>query len=135
MNKLPTNRSFWLSLLLSIVTFGFYKWYLIHAFAKETNTACVEDNRRTQGLVVVIIFSILTLGIYSIVWEYNWISRCNNYLRKHKKPEGLQVSTYLLTIFLLGALTFGIMYFVLFYKELYLQNRVNDTYNELNNLQ
>jgi hypothetical protein len=134
MEKLTTNRGFWLALLLTIVTFGIYGLYLIHAFAKETNIACVEDGKRTQGLVVFILLTIITLGIYGIVWYCMWIGRCNNYLSKNHKPEGLQVSTYLLTLFLLGWLTLGIMYLVVYCKQLYLQNAVNSTYNEINNL-
>jgi len=134
MQKLTTNRGFWLTILLSIITFGIYGLYLTYAFAKETNIACKEDGKHTSGLVVYILLSIVTLGIYGIVWNCQWIGRCNNYLAKHGKPEGLQVSTYLLTIFLWGWLTLGIMYIVLMCKTLYLQNAVNSTYNELNNL-
>lgn len=134
MQRLETNRGFWIALLLSIVTLGIYGWYLIYAYAKETNIACAEDGKRTNGLVVYILLSIITLGIYSIVWYCQWIGRCNSYLSRHGKPEGLQVSTYLLTFFLLGWLTIGIMYLVVYCKQLYLQNEVNRTYNELNNL-
>lgn len=134
MTKLETKRNFWLALLLTIVTFGIYGLYLIHAFAKETNIACVEDGKRTQGLVVFILLSIITLGIYGIVWYCKWIDRCNNYLIKHGKTEGLQVSTYILTILLLGWLTLGIMHLVVYSKQLKLQNTVNSIYNELNYL-
>lgn len=134
MERLTTNRGFWLTLLLSIVTLGFYQWYLIYAFARETNIVCKDDGKKTSGLVVYILLSIITLGIYGIVWWCMWINRCNGYLSRNGKPEGLQVSTYLLTLFLLGLLTLGIMYLVVFCKILYLQNDVNRTYNELNNL-
>ena len=134
MNKLASNRGFWLTLLLSIITLGFYSWYLIYAFARETNIACKEDNKKTTGLLLFILLSFVTLGIYGIVWYCMWINRCNEYLRRNNKPDGLQVSTYILTIFLLGWLTIGIMYLVVFCKMLYLQNAVNRTYNELNNL-
>jgi len=134
MNKLVSNRGFWLTLLLTIVTLGIYGYYIIYAFARETNIACKDDNKKTTGLLLFILLSLVTLGIYSIVWYCMWINRCNEYLRKNNKPEGLQVSTYLLTIFLLGWLTLSIMYFVVFAKMLYLQNAVNRTYNELNNL-
>ena len=134
MNKLATNRGFWLTLLLSIVTLGIYYFYLIYSFARETNIACKEDNKKTTGLLLFILLSVLTLGIYGIVWFCMWINRCNEYLRKNNKPEGLQVSTFLLTVLLLGYLTLGIMYLVTFCKILYLQNSVNKTYNELNNL-
>jgi len=134
MSKLTTNRGFWLTLLLSIVTFGIYYLYLVHAFAKETNIACKDDNKKTSGLLVFFLLSLVTIGIYGIVWFCMWINRCNEYLRKNNKPDGLQVSTFLLTVFLLGPLTIGIMYLVVFCKMLYLQNAVNRTYNELNNL-
>ena len=134
MDKLATGRGFWLTLLLSIVTLGIYGLYLIHAFARETNIACKEDNKKTTGLFLFILLSLVTFGIYGIVWFCMWLNRCNEYLRKNNKPEGLQVSTYILTLFLLGPLTLGIMYLVVFCKTLYLQNAVNSTYNELNNL-
>ena len=123
-----------MTLLLSIVTLGFYQWYLIYAFARETNIVCKEDGKKTSGLIVYLLLTIITFGIYGIVWWCMWINRCNGYLARHGKPEGLQMSTYLLTIFLLGWITFGIMHLVVFCKQLYLQNAVNQTYNELNNL-
>lgn len=134
MDKLTTNRGFWTAFLLSIITLGIYGWYLIYAFAKETNIACAEDGKKTQGLLVFILLSIMTFGIYGIVWTCMWINRCNNFLAKHGEEEGLQVSTYLLTLFLLGTLTLGIMFIVVFCKQLYLQNAVNSTYNKINNL-
>ena len=134
MERLATNRGFWLTMVLSIITLGIYGLYLIYAFARETNIACREDGKRTQGLVVFLLLSAITCGIYSIFWYCMWITRCNNYLARHGKPEGLQVSTYLLTLFFLGWLTLGIMYLVVFCKQLYLQNDVNRTYNELNQL-
>lgn len=130
---LPTNRGFWLAFFLSIITLGFYQWYLIYAFAKETNTVCRYDGRHTTGLFLYLVFSILTLGIYSIVWYCKWITRCNTYLAVNRQPEGVQVSTYILSIFF-GFLTLGIFNLVVFCKMLYLQNAVNRTYNELNNI-
>jgi hypothetical protein len=134
MQKLSTDRGFWLTVLLSIVTLGIYRLYLIYAFAKETNLACVEDGKHTSGLLVYILLSIVTLGIYSIVWDVMLIQRRCNFLARHSKPEGLQVSTYLLTLFLLGWLTLGIMHLVVFCKNLYQQNAVNRAYNEIHNL-
>ena len=133
MSKLAESRGFWKTLLFSIITFGIYGWYLIYAFARETNIACKEDGRKTTGLLLFILLCLVTFGIYGIVWYCMWINRCNEYLRKNNKPDGLQVSTYILTILLLGGLTLGIMYVVVFCKQLYLQNAVNSTYNELNN--
>lgn len=134
MQKLTTDRGFWLAFLLTIITFGLYSLYLIYAFANETNIACKEDGKNTPGLLMYILLSIITFGIYGLVWNCIWINRCNAYLSRHNKPEGLQLSTYLLTLFILGWLTLGIMYIVIACKQLYLQNAVNATYNEINNL-
>ena len=135
MERLTTNRGFWMALLLTIVTLGIYQWYLIYAFTRETNIACHEDAKHTRGLLAFILFSIITFGIYSIVWQAMLINRRCNYLASHGKPEGLQLSTYLLTIFLFGWLTLGIMHLVVFCKNLYQQNDVNQLYNELSSAQ
>lgn len=154
MNKLTADRKFWPTLLLTIVTLGFYQWYLIYTFAKETNIACKEDGKKTPGLTIYVLLSIITLGIYAIVWRCMWIKRCNSYLRQNGKSEGLQISTYLLVlcgwlffnlihdisfyqsdtleiISLCGLLIFSLMFIVILCKQLYLQNAVNSTYNEI----
>jgi hypothetical protein len=128
---LCTNRGFWKAFFLNLITLGIYNWYLIHAFAKETNIACKDDGKKTTGLLLYVVFNVLTLGIYGIVWTCMWINRCNNYLVQNGEIEGLQVSTYLLTLFLFGPLTLGIMTLVVYCKALYLQNKVNEKYNEL----
>ena len=127
---LPSNRGFWKAFLLNIVTLGFYSWYLIYAFAKETNIACKGDGKKTTGLLLYLIFSLITLNIYAIIWNCKWISRCNTYLAVNNKPQGLQVSTYLIAYFL-GPLTLFILNIIVFCKSLYLQNAVNATYNSL----
>ena len=129
---LPTSRGFIKAFLLNLVTLGFYNWYLIHSFAKETNIACAEDGRHTKGLLAYVLLNMITFGIYGIFWYCNWIERCNSMLLRHHRPQGLQMSTYLLTTLLLGVLTFGIMFFVVYAKMLYLQNAVNGLYNDLN---
>jgi len=134
MERLTTNRGFWLTWLLSLVTCGIYGLYLIHAFARETNLACKEDGKQTNGLLLYLLFTIITLGTYAIVWQATLINRRSDFLIKNGRPEVLSLSTYLLTLFLLGWLTFGIMYLVVFCKYLYQQNAVNHVYNEINNL-
>lgn len=129
---LPTSRGFLKAFLFNLLTLGFYNWYLVHCFATETNIACSDDGRRTNGLVAYILLCIVTFGIYGIIWDCNWISRCNGKLMRNQAGEGLQMSTYLLTVFLFGPLTLGIMYAVVFAKKLYLQNKVNKLYNTLN---
>ena len=132
MEKLTTNRGFWNYFGLSIITFGIYGLYLIHAFAKETNIACKDDGKETRGLLLFILLSCITFGIYGIVWYVKLIERRRFYLAKHNKPEGISLSSFFLTLFLWSWLTLGIMAIVLQCKLLYQQNDVNKTYNELN---
>lgn len=70
-----TNRGFWRSLLLSIVTFGIYPLYMIELMAEYTNVACVKDGKRTRGLIPYLFLSILTLGIFGLVWHAGMIER------------------------------------------------------------
>lgn len=176
MNKLTSDRKFWPTLLLTIVTLGFYQWYLIYVFAKETNIACKEDGKKTPSLTTYVLLSFITLGIYAIVWRCMWIKRCNCYLRQNGKPEGLRIPTYLSIV--LGYLLFYVVtifaydfyissntsydalsdvslylessnivfigrllscaqlilwllcWIIIIYKQLYLQNSVNNLYNE-----
>lgn len=134
MEKFNENRGLLKLILFSIITLGIYSLYLLHRMAKETNAACADDGQHTRGLLGLIFLSLITFGIYGLVWRCNWISRCNNFLTRNQTPQGLQISTYLLTVFILGPLTLGIMYFVVSAKMLYLQNSVNHIYNVKNNL-
>ena len=130
MDKLTTDRGFWLAFLLTIVTLGIYQWYLVYSFARETNLACKEDGDSTRGLLGFILLSIVTLGIYAIVWQAMLIKRRGSFLVSKGKPEVLTVATFLIYNFLLGAITLGIMPLVAFAKGLNQQNAVNEVYNE-----
>ena len=134
MEKLTTDRGFWYYLLFSLITFGLYNVYLIYAYARETNLACKEDGKNTRGLIGYILLSIVTFGIYGIIWNVQVIERRRFYLAMHGKPQGVDLTTYLLTLFLWSWLTLGIMSIVLMCKMMYQQNDVNRTYNEINNM-
>ena len=125
---LTTNRNFFLVLLLSIVTFGIYQLYLVHCFAKETNTACAADGKSTTGLLGFFFLSLITFGIYGIVWQVMWANRCNNFLRACGQPEGV-TGTNMILCYLFGTLTLGIWPLVNYARMITLQNRVNETYN------
>jgi len=127
--KLSTNKGFWRAFFLSIITLGIYQFWLIYALAKETNIVCKADGKQTRGMVGYLFLSLITLGIYAIVWHVKIIKRRRYFLLSHGKDGGLKVSTYLLTLFLWGWLTLGIMFIVISCKFLYQQNAVNKEYN------
>jgi hypothetical protein len=127
--KLPTNKGFWRTFFLSLITLGIYQFWLIYALAKETNTVCKADGKHTRGMFGYLFLSLITLGIYAIAWTVKLIKRRRNFLISHGKDGGLKVSTYILTVFLWGWLTLGIMSIVVFCKFLYQQNAVNNIFN------
>jgi len=127
--KLPTNKGFWRTFFLSLITLGIYQFWLIYALAKETNIVCKADGKHTSGMLGYLFLSLITLGIYAIVWAVKIIKRRRNFLITNGKDGGLKVSTYLLTVFLWSWLTLGIMPIVVFCKFLYQQNAINKTYN------
>ncbi|GHU95935.1 hypothetical protein FACS189479_09630 [Spirochaetia bacterium] len=54
----------------SVITFGIYGLYWIHKLAKDVNTLCADDGKKTSGLVKFLLLSAITLGIYGCVWWY-----------------------------------------------------------------
>jgi len=67
---MKTNRSMLVLILLTIVTFGIYPLFFWSGYARDMNIVCLGDNRHTRGVLARIVFSILTLGIYDLIWMY-----------------------------------------------------------------
>jgi len=150
---LPFNRKVWKIYLLTLVTFGIYGLVLAFAMAKETNISCAEDGKHTRGFWGAFGLSIITLGIYMIVWYCKWLNREANYLERHGKSSKMTGGGYLFLVLLiiilnvvaqitaytspeisllfsLAVFVFGI---VILTKVITQHNEVNITYNEINN--
>ena len=56
--------------LLSIITLGIYGLYWIYKLAKDVNTICAGDDKKTGGLLKVFFLGLITFGIYDLVWLY-----------------------------------------------------------------
>lgn len=129
MKYLPTGRGIILYVILSIITFGIYPLYIIHAFAKETNISCRKDGKHTSGLFVYIVLSILTFGIYSFIWHCLIVVRRGTFLESNKQRNNLSLVFYLIGIFF-GVFTLGILTLIAFGKYINQQNLVNRFYNQ-----
>lgn len=125
---LEQNRGGFVCLLLTVITGGLYGYYLTYKFAEETNLACQGDGQSTSGLAKFIIFSILTLGIYALVWNYSWINRCSNFLANNGQQSPISGTSYLLSVFF-GGFTLGIWNLINYFKMISMQNMVNAVYN------
>ncbi|MBE6690061.1 MAG: AI-2E family transporter [Ruminococcaceae bacterium] len=81
-NGMRTNRLFWRTVGFSIITLGIYPFYLVEVIAQCTNIACRHDRRRTWGIVPYLLLSVVTLGIFPLIWHCKVISRMRNYCER-----------------------------------------------------
>jgi hypothetical protein len=59
-----------ITIILSIITLGIYGLYFIYKLAKDMNTICEGDGKKTRGLLFVIFIGLITFGIYNLFWLY-----------------------------------------------------------------
>jgi heme/copper-type cytochrome/quinol oxidase subunit 2 len=64
------NRNYVLTIILLMVTLGLYGLYWIYKLAKDVNTICNGDGKKTRGLLLFFLFSLITVGIYGYVWYF-----------------------------------------------------------------
>lgn len=141
---LPCNRKAWVMFLLNLVTFGIYAVIIWFAMGKETNISCSNDGKHTKGFWATLGLSIITLGIYFIVWVIQWMKRETDFLHNRKESSVITGGVYILLVILnviivyvlaltgMTALQFIVNYgisFVLLYFVIKKHNRVNEIYN------
>ena len=80
---IPTPRPMWQILLLSLFTLGIYPLYLVSVLSQSTNIACRKDGKRTWTALPYALLSVITIGIFSIVWHCKVINRMKEYFERH----------------------------------------------------
>ena len=90
------DRRFWRVALASIFTLFLYPFYLIEYMAQSTNIACRTDGKRTWGALPFLVFSIITLGIFPLVWHCKIITRFENYCHANGQKCSVSRKFYLL---------------------------------------
>ena len=108
---LKTDRSFWMYLLLGVITCGIYDLVFMHYLVKDVNTACDGDGKHTTGFLLMVLLSIITCGIYGFVWYY----QLGNRLAENGRRYGYNVvetGTSVLLWMLLGSFLCGIGTFI-----------------------
>ena len=94
-NGMRVNRLFWRTVALTIITLFIYPFYLIEVIAQSTNIACHGDGRRTWGVFPYLLLSIVTLGIFPLIWHCSVISRFQTYCNEHGKVCPISRKFYL----------------------------------------
>ena len=141
---LPCNRKAWVMFLLNLVTFGIYAVIIWFAMGKETNISCSNDGKHTKGFWATLGLSIITLGIYFIVWVIQWMKRETEFLRARQESVIITGGVYIIltiinviisNILIMNDLlavfyivNYGIS-FVLLSLVIKKHNRVNEIYN------
>jgi protein-S-isoprenylcysteine O-methyltransferase Ste14 len=64
------KRSLAVYIVLTIITFGIYGLYWVHKLAKDMNTICNGDGKKTGGLLKCFFLGLITMGIYNWVWLF-----------------------------------------------------------------
>ena len=78
-----TDRVFWPTFFLSIVTLGIYPLYMTEVISKSTNIACRKDGKRTWGFFPYLVLAIFTLGIFPLIWHIKVLARIRKYCREN----------------------------------------------------
>ena len=76
---IPTKRFALRAIFLTIPTLFLYPLYVIEVVSQGINIACRKDGKRTWGVFPFLTFSVLTLGIFPLVWHCKVINRMQNY--------------------------------------------------------
>lgn len=131
--RLQTDRSLILYIVLTYVTFGIYGYYFLYKISHDVNIACYGDGEDTPGLLTFILLSMVTCGIYAWVWYY----KLGNRLHRNAPRYGMRFKEDGVTILLwmsLGSLLCGIGPLIGMYQVIRNTNLICDAYNRYNNI-
>lgn len=103
---LPCNRKAWVMFLLNLVTFGIYGFIIWFAMGKETNISCSNDGKHTKGFWATLGLSIITLGIYFVIWIIQWMKRETSFLRMRQESIVITGGVYILLVIVNVVLSF-----------------------------
>jgi len=123
------QRGFASYILLGPITGGIYILWRIHVLARDINEMCKEDGKKTSGLLMFALLSMITFSIYYFVWLFKVGSR----LRDNADRFNITINEGGGTILLwstLGSILFGIGPFIAMFIIFKNTNRMIAAYNE-----
>lgn len=123
MQKLKTNRGWFKLWFLTFITCGIYPFFFYHRFAKDINLVCEEDGRKTAGLGKLILFTLITFGVYGIIWMWKTANRIRAYGVRHNVPVKTSGAKYFLWC-TVGNLLFGLGPIIGLHKYLKSMNKI-----------
>ena len=125
--KLRTDRSLGMYVLLSLVTFGIYGLVFQYQLIKEINITAARDGKKTTGLFLLILLSCITFGIYGIVWQIMFVQRVETENLRRSTGVSFGLTDWLIYSILLS---FTIVCpFIFLHKQIQAFNAINTSYN------
>ena len=129
MKFVRTNHSVFTFFFLSLITLGIYALYYVHVLARDVNIMCADDGKETAGLAMYILLSIVTCGIYSIIWWYGVCERVGRAAaRRNIQQADISGNTFLLW-FLISLFICNLLVYIAYHKLLEACNDVGAEYN------
>ena len=123
------NRSLLKLLVLTPLTAGIYGLWFWSKYAADMNVICNGDGKKTHGILFRLMMTVLTLGIYDLVWTYGVGNRIAENCRKQGIPDDTTGGKLVLWN-TLGLLLAGIGPFISMYKMIHGINVLSMNYNK-----
>ena len=101
MRELKDDYSWLKYFLLSLLTLGIYDFWVVHSLSKDVNKICVLQNRKIPGVWTYIGLSIVTFGVYHVLWWYQLSKMLKTAIDKHGLYSKINPS-FILLEYLLG---------------------------------
>lgn len=127
-NKLKTNRGLVKLFLLTLVTFGIYPLFFYNRIAKDVNTICARDGKKTMNYwLLSLIVAPLTCGIGALVWCHRISNRIGDELTRRNIGYSFNAGTFWIWNILGSFIAIGPLVYI--YKLCKAMNLLATSYN------
>ena len=128
MQPIKDDRSFLKLLLLSIITLGIYEFWHLHHWTKDINTLCKDDGKNNEGVLLYILFTLLTCGLFPIFWWFKAADRLARAAVRESVAVDISGGKVLL-LCIAGMFTWGIF---IWYAQYLVMQATNDLATDYN---